>query len=221
MLLSIFFSTVHGFIVLPDSLLTKSINFSLWESKKVDVTKVDKSGNPVTSTKTVFSLYPWTLNIADVVDKLKKMINNLKWHIFTAHKQWNAHDVRRASLDLNSLITVEDYQMNVEVVYTENPTSLAYSTNKKSVALYPICVEYLNDEGLLAKGAIAFLSNDKKHEHQQVEEFELRAFKIIKGKINREIYHWKRFSDGCTGQFRSRFTAASLFKMKEKLDLEF
>ena len=66
----------------------------------------------------------------------------------------------------------EDYQMNIEVSYGEALTSQAYSTNKVSVAMYPLCVEYLDEEGKLCKGGIISLSEDKLHDHQQIEEFE-------------------------------------------------
>ena len=207
-------------VALPENLLRKSITFSMWESKKVKITKTDKSNKTTTVEKHVFSLYPHTITVEEAMEKLKVLVKNLKWHIYTAHRQWSAHDVQRSCLDVNSIITVEDYQMNIEVVYTENPTSLAYSTNKKTVALFPICVEFVNSKGELCKGAIAFLSEDKVHDHQQAKMFEIRAFEVIREKINQPIYNWKQFSDGCAGQFRSRFTAASMFPMKEKLGLE-
>ena len=67
---------------------------------------------------------------------------------------------------------------------------------------------------------MSFLSEDKKHNHQQVERFELLAFTIIQNLLNRQIKHWKRFSDGCVGQFRSRFVAARMFEMKDELELD-
>ena len=33
-----------------------------------------------------------------------------------------------------------------------------YSSNKVTVALYPICVEYMGEDGSLQKGAISFLT---------------------------------------------------------------
>ena len=87
--------------------------------------------------------------------------------------------------------------MNMEVVYKENPTSLAYSSNKKTIAMYPICVEYLGTDGKVNKMAITFLSDDKVHSHQQVKEFERRMFEIVREKLGRPITNWIRFSDGC------------------------
>ena len=110
--------------------------------------------------------------------------------------------------------------MNLEVAYREAPTSMAYSRNKKTVAIYPLCVEYLDDEGHLCKGGIVFLSEDKIHDHQQVEAFEKRAFEIIREEVRPDIKHWKRFSDGAGSQFWSRFVAKSMPKMKMDLNLK-
>ena len=51
--------------------------------------------------------------------------------------------------------------MNMEVMYGENPTSLAYSANKLTVAMYPICIEFKAADGTITKGAIKFLSEDR------------------------------------------------------------
>ena len=37
----------------------------------------------------------------------------------------------------------------------ENPTSLAYSANKLTVAVYPICIEFKAADRTIAKGAIS------------------------------------------------------------------
>ena len=79
--------------------------------------------------------------------------------------------------------------MNMTVEYSEKPTSMAYSTNKHSVAMYPICVEYIDDQDQLAKGAITLLSDDTNHSNQQVQNFEKRAVEIIKEKLNRSFNH--------------------------------
>ena len=91
----------------------------------------------------------------------------LALHIYTAAKQWDAHNTASLSLDMFSIISIEDYQRNLEAIYSENPTSMGYSGNKVTTALYPICVEYLGEDGTLKKGAIAFLTDDKIHDHQQ------------------------------------------------------
>ena len=46
-------------------------------------------------------------------------------------------------------------------MYGENPTSLAYSANKLTVAMYPICIEFKAADGTITKGAIKFLSEDR------------------------------------------------------------
>ena len=59
--------------------------------------------------------------------------------------------------------------MNMEVMYGENPTSLACSANELTVAMYPICIEFKAADGTIAKGAITFLSENKEHSHQQIQ----------------------------------------------------
>ena len=51
-------------------------------------------------------------------------------HNYTANYQWHAHSALWNNLDESSVITVEDYQMNIEIEFGENPTLSACSTNK-------------------------------------------------------------------------------------------
>ena len=67
--------------------------------------------------------------------------------------------------------------MNMEVMYGENLTSLAYSANKLTVAMYPISIEFKAADGAIAMGAITFLSEDKEHFHEQIQQFEHRCLK--------------------------------------------
>ena len=83
--------------------------------------------------------------------------------------------------------------MNLEAIYSENPTSMAYSSNKVTVAIYPICVEYIGEDGSLQKGAISFLTDDKIHDHQQIRDFEVHMFQRKVRKTNHfleEIFRW-------------------------------
>ncbi len=61
----------------------------------------------------------------------------------------------------DAIIFVCDYQQNIEEVYSETPTSMAYSANKKSYAMYPVGV-YLRDPatGNIIKLAITLVSDD-------------------------------------------------------------
>ena len=208
-------------ITYPAELGVKEVKFSIWESQKVKVTKTNiKTKKIVTIEKDVFTLYPKTMSLDEAVAKLKSLIPNLKLHIYTAHKQWKAHEILRSNLIPGAIITIEDFQMNLEVTYRQAPTSQAYSSNKVSVAMYPLCVEYLDSDGKLCEGGIVFLSEDKLHDHQQIEAFELKAFEIFKKYIPYDIVSWKRFSDGCGAQFWSKFVIANSFKMKETLNLQ-
>ena len=185
------------------------ITYSQWtygvdEAKKKRDEQMDKKKkNP----GKVFGLFKSTNTAASLVDILKKMLPKFQTHVYNAYCQWNAHAKSREMLDDESIITIEDYQQNMELDYKETPTGMAYSSNKFSVAMYPIGVEY-KVQGVLKKGGIIFISDDKKHDMQQVKAFEKRMFEIARGVIPHPINHWQRWSDGCSSQFRSEFCNA-------------
>ena len=195
--------------------LTKEVTICQWRSNKQKVK--DRDGNM--KEKNVFTLHPETIPLKEVIDRLQERLPSIRKHVYIAHSQWNAHKVYRENLDESSVITVEDYQMNIEVEFSEAPTSSSYSANKKTFALYPVCVEYVQD-GKLKKGAVAFVTSDKKHDHQQVQKFEERLFEIMREKIRAGIINWFRFSDGCNSQFKSRHCIADLFNDIDRFKLK-
>ena len=108
----------------------------------------------------------------------------------------------------------------MEVVYRENPATLAYSSNEVSVEIYPICIEYKSPDGKICEGAVTFIWEDKEHSHQQVQQFEKRMFEIVKEKVNRKIKKWIRYSDGCGAQLKSGYVIADLLNVKDLFGLE-
>ena len=60
--------------------------------------------------------------------------------------------------------------------------------------MYPICLEFKAADGTIAKGAITFLSEDKEHSHQQIQQFEHRMFEIVRKKLHCPLNHWIRYS---------------------------
>lgn len=181
------------------------ITYSQWETR---TQMVKKKGKMIE--KNIYALYSSTTIMKDAIELLVNSLYKLRKHIYTAHQQWNAHAVLRENLDMSSTITIEDYQMNITPKFAEQPTTSGYSANKIAFALYPICIEFRGEDGTIRQGAISFLSDDMKHDHQQIQMFEKRMFQIIRDKIRPNITHWARFSDGCAAQFSSRFATADL-----------
>ena len=142
-------------------------------------------------------------------------------HIFVAHNQWATVNRLKTNLEVGDVIMIEDYQQNMEAEYFwENPTTMAYSTNKVNVAVYPMAVysKCPNSQQLL-KHAIVFVSDDKGHDNQQVKLFEGEAVKILrdKGVLVKNVV---RFSDSCASQYRSRYTNSDLRSLNDFLDVE-
>ena len=126
-------------VTYPAELGVKEVKFSIWESQKVKVTTTNTKTNTIE--KDVLSLYPKTMSLDEAVEKLKSLMPNLKLHIYTAHKWWKAHEIIYSNLTPGVIITIKDYQMNLEVTYRQAPTSQAYSSTKVSMAMYPLCIE--------------------------------------------------------------------------------
>ena len=99
----------------------------------------------------------------------------MKEQVFVATHQYQALKLRTESLNIGDLLTIEDYTMNIEVMYFDSTTSSHYSTNTITFAGYPVAVRYIDPSTMKpAKAAAVFISEDKKHDYQQVEVFEKR-----------------------------------------------
>ena len=70
-------------------------------------------------------------------------------YIYTTHRQGYAHEQQQENTDMDTMINIEDYQQNMAFTYSKNRTSLAYTTNRTSFAVYPICIELFGDDGQL------------------------------------------------------------------------
>ena len=62
----------------------------------------------------------------------------MKSHTYNAYCQWHAHAQSRVQMDETSAGTIEDYQENLTVEYSEMPTSMGFTSNRTTVALYSI-----------------------------------------------------------------------------------
>ena len=110
--------------------------------------------------------------------------------------------------------------MNIEVMYGENPTSLVYSANKLTTAMYPICIEFKAADETVGKGAITPLSEDKKHFHRQIQQFKHRMFEIVHEKSQCPLNLWIRYSDGCGAQFKSGYIVADMLRATENYQVK-
>ena len=89
------------------------------------------------------------LSLNTPLAKVFEMTKVLRLRIYTTHRQGNAHEQQEKNIGMDTIITIGDYQQNMAFKYSENSTSLAYPTNEASFAVYPICIEFLGDDGQL------------------------------------------------------------------------
>ena len=114
--------------------------------------------------------------IQQLAAKLKADLNTIKAHVYTAGIAWAKckEDVANLRPEID-VLTFEDYQRNVELFHCEMPTSMGYGAISQQFVLYPIGVRF-RKEGVanVQSGAVAFISTDLGHGHQQVEGMERR-----------------------------------------------
>ena len=80
--------------------------------------------------------------------------------------------------------------------------------------------ECLDSDGVLSKAAYVILSDDKQHDHQQVQALEKEAFRLFREDTGINVVNWARFSDGCGAQFRSQYCKRDLVKACDDLKLK-
>ena len=72
-------------------------------------------------------------------------------------------------------------------------------------------------EGKLRKAAIAFISDDRGHGWEQIEDFNKRTFEIL-SEFGLEIKNWTRMSDGCASQYKSKYSILKLTEAREMME---
>ena len=76
--------------------------------------------------------------------------------------------------------------MNIDINYSESTTSSHYSANTIAYAGYPIAIRYRDaTTHKTAKGAILFISEDLKHDHEQLKEGHWKSVKRTVAKASR------------------------------------
>jgi hypothetical protein len=150
---------------------------------------------------------------SSLVKGLTKDIKVMKAHVFKSNKCWEGLQARLDTLRPGYVLTEEDFQRNIEVMYREMPTSMGFTSNILTFMVYPTGL-YFKREGseILEKAAIVFVSDDKKHDHEQVQRMERRLMQLIKQKIFTPK-GWSRWSDNCNGQYKSQFVLYDLINV--------
>ena len=81
------------------------------------------------------------------IQLLKDEAVELKKHIYTAYRQWEAKKVCERSLALGTVMIVDDYQQNLTIELSSTPTSTVYGANKCNVMVFPLELNYKEHSG--------------------------------------------------------------------------
>ena len=98
----------------------------------------------------------------------------------------------------------------------EDDNSTVHTGNLLFTILSCITFQYFL-EGQVLKAAIAFISDDRGHGWEQIEDFNKRTFEIL-SEFGLEIKNWTRMSDGCASQYKSKYSILKLTEAREMME---
>ena len=151
-------------ITVPQTISQKKVSVPQWETR-VSTTKKDKKGNA----KKVNSLWPVELTLQQAVDKLKGKVPALKAHIYRAANQWKCCKEDLENLQPGTVLTIEDFQMNIEVQFFQITTSAFFGANQEQRAMAPMFIAFRKTpDSPVTKGGLVFISEDLGHDFHQV-----------------------------------------------------
>ena len=194
--------------VVPDNLKSEMVTLSMWDNRLCPVRR-----------KSIHALFPFTMSVQELAERFDKQLPDLASHIYRAGRQWEACKSNSQNLiPLKEILTVEDYQMNLEIIHVEATTSSFFGGNVLQIACYPVMIKFkLEENGLTLKGGLFFITEDNKHDYHQVEKFESRIFDFMQEKYGVRPEVWTRWSDQCAAQFKSQYTLRKLSQAPNSL----
>ena len=184
------------------------VTFAMWDSRLCPVKK-----------KSIHALFPFTMTIKELAERFDKQLPDITSHIYRAGRQWAACKTNAQNLvPLKQILTIEDYQMNLEIVHVEATTSSFFSGNTLQIGCYPVMIKYrMEEDSPTLKGGVVFITEDIKHDFHQVEKFEIKIFELMEEKFGVRPELWTRWSDQCAAQFKSQYTLRKLAESPDAL----
>ena len=160
----------------------KIVTVALWGTKH----------DPVKNKK-INNIHDYDFTLTQLAAKFDSELPKLTKHIYNAAHQWKACKSTAENPGPDVMMTIEDYQQNISLSHQEETTTAHFSGNVVQIACYPTIVKFmLEGQDKAKKGGIVFLSQDRKHDFQQVEVFEQEVFKYMREKLGIEPKIWHR-----------------------------
>ena len=117
--------------------------------------------------KKVHTLVPMTMSLEEAARRHDEQLNILTGHVYRAARQWQACKLDIQNLGEGEVLCIEDYQMNLEISFSECTTSGFF--NKEQLAMHPSMVHYRDPASeSIKKGGLIFISEDMAHDFHQV-----------------------------------------------------
>ena len=131
-----------------------------------------------------FGLWRKSMTVEELAEDLAADVIRMKRHVYTASRIWEScsQDLQRLRPGLD-VVTIEDFQKNLEICHAEIPTSMGFSANSIAIAMYPVAVKFRrilqNQESKFESAWVIFVSPDLRHDNQQIAVMERRRRRVI------------------------------------------
>ena len=167
------------------------IEFTRWENIK------EENGK----SKMGLKLYRETLEV--FFKLVEGDLKNFGNHLFTASWQYRQLALLKENLLPEDLITIVDYGENFRHEYQDEVAAMHWQYQQSTI--HPVVCLYRDPlTQQLVHLDVIIISSDLQHDYLAAEEYCTQALNYVKSESGIDFKHIYRFSDTCTGQYRSR-----------------
>ena len=162
---------------------------------------------------------PTTTILAEAVDHLCDLMNPHAQHIFTAKYQQRVYKDIKNNIPERTVVSVIDFAENFATFFQNAVQSVHWQNTQ--VTLFPMVTWYecpTCPDHQVIRDYLVFLSNDKRHISHSVHAFQCVAYKFLRETRQVEFNRIVEFSDGCSGQFKSKIPFADISFSQSDLD---
>lgn len=201
--------------------IEKCITWNQWQNVEVDIApkkpkgktqEEQKANTEKRKKKEIMKIVSFKGTINEVLQQLLSQTLKFKTHSFVKNVQSKYFEEKKKNVGPNEAVVQEDFAENASTVYQDEAQSAYYSHGQ--VTVFTCCVWLKNDTI-----SIVVISDDLTHDKYSVWAFQ----QAICIELKRKYPHLASvaiFTDGCTGQFKSKYVMSNLCYFQQDFNLQ-
>lgn len=198
-------------LIPSDTNIEKQITWNQWKKVEVESSQaIEKSDK--TKKKQIMKIVSFKATIDDALKQLLAQTLKFKIHTFVKNVQSKYFEEKKKNLGANQAVIQEDFAENASTVYQDEVQSAYF--NHGQVTVFTCCVWLENDTI-----SIVVISDDLTHTKYSVWTFQKAICNELKRKFP-QLESITIFTDGCTGQFKSKYMMSNLCHFQQDFNLQ-